>query len=302
METTNLEKKQIDLIKASIGVYKKCIECRSLFDSSNICFANIEEFVDDRGKSHLFHLKEMSHELFRNSNDASYKEKLYDITIGYIFHEAMKLRENMYQLEYYRPQCDIDLQTLTDQEKKTVHEIGLLVNKAEVRLKEGFKEIKVLLNELVGQLKDLIILYKNNYLLPRFIFENESPLKRIYGKKGFENLLNMAYSDGKHLLILKAGQSYLKSEYYDTARLLFKKVVRLDSQNALALFLYLYASAHHFYFKNMFTRSLILAEKARDLKMDETIKNNYLDSLNRLIADVSKEKKKIGQGVFNANI
>lgn len=292
MKTTNLEKKQIDLIKESIIVYKKCIECRSLFDSKNICFANIEEFVDDRGKSNLFHLKEMSHELFRNSNDASYKEKLYDMTVGYIFHEAMKLRENMYQLEYYRPQCDIALHTLTDQEKKTVHEIGLLVNKAEIRLKEGFKEIKILLNELVGQLKDLIILYKSNYLLPRFIFKNERQLKNIYGKKGFENLLNMVYSDGKHLLILKAGQSYLESEYYDTARVLFKKVLRLDSQDISALFLYMYSSAYYFYFKNMFTRSLILAEKARDLKIDETIKNSYMVSLNQLISDVSKEIKK----------
>jgi hypothetical protein len=292
MKTTNLEKKQIDLIKASIGVYEKCIECRSLFDGKNLCFANIEEFVDDRGKSHLFHLKEMSHELFRNSNEASYKEKLYDITIGYIFHEAMKLRENMYQLEYYRPQCDINLHTLTDQEKKIVHEIGLLVNKAEVRLKEGFKEIKVLLNELVGQLKDLMILYKNNYLLPRFILENERSLKKIYGKKGFEYLLNMTYSDGKHRLILKAGQSYLESEYYDTARLLFKKVLRLDSRDISALFLYMYSSAHHFYFKNMFTRSLMFAEQARDLEADEAIKESYMDSLNRLISDVSKEIKK----------
>jgi len=292
MEKTNLEKKQIDLIRESINVYEKCIACRSLFDSKNICFANIEEFVDDRGKSHLFHLKKMSHELFRISNDASYKEKLYDITVGYIFHEAMKLRENMYQLEYYRPQCDIALHNLTDQEKKIVHEIGLLVNKAEVRLKEGFKEIKVLLNELVGQLKDLIVLYKNNYLLPRFIFENERSLKKIYGKKGFENLLNMAYADGKYLLILKAGQSYLESEYYDTARLLFKKVLRLDSHDISALFLYMYSSAYYFYFKNMFTRSFLLAEKARALKIDETIKNVYIDSLNRLISDLSKEMKK----------
>ncbi|MBS1238644.1 MAG: hypothetical protein H6R39_304, partial [Deltaproteobacteria bacterium] len=270
----------------------KCIECRSLFDAKDICFANIEEFVDDRGKSRLFHLKEMSHELFRNSHDASYKEKLYDMTIGYIFHEAMKLRENMYQLEYYRPQCDINLLTLTEQEKKTVHEIGLLVNKAETRLKEGFKEIKVLLNELVGQLKDLIILYKNNYLLPRFIYENESSLKKIYGKKGLEYLLNMAYSDGRHLLILKAGQSYLESQYYDTARLLFKKVLSLDNQDTLALFLYLYTSAHHFYFKNMFTRALMFAESAHALKMDEHTKNSYMDSLNRLISDLLKEIKK----------
>lgn len=292
MKTTNLEKKQIDLIKASISVYEKCIQCRSLFDSKNVCFADIEEFVDDRGKSHLFHLKEMSHELFRNSQDASYKEKLYDITVGYIFHEAMKLRENMYQIEYYRPQCDIDLHKLTDQEKKIVHEIGLLVSKAEVRLKEGFKEIKVLLNELVGQLKDLIVLYKNNYLLPRFIFENEKALKNIYGKRGFENLLNMTYSDGKHFLILKAGQSYLESQYYDTARLLFKKVLRLDNQDTSALFLYKYSSAFYFYFKNMFTRALMLAEEARHLKTDETIKNTYMDSLNRLVSDLSKEMKK----------
>ena len=292
METTNLEKKQIDLIKESISVYEKCIECRSLFDAKDICFANIEEFVDDRGKSRLFHLKEMSHELFRNSHDASYKEKLYDMTIGYIFHEAMKLRENMYQLEYYRPQCDINLLTLTEQEKKTVHEIGLLVNKAETRLKEGFKEIKILLNELVGQLKDLIILYKNNYLLPRFIYENERSLKKIYGKKGLEYLLNMAYSDGRHLLILKAGQSYLESQYYDTARLLFKKVLSLDNQDTLALFLYLYTSAHHFYFKNMFTRALMFAESAHALKMDEHTKNSYMDSLNRLISDLLKEIKK----------
>ena len=292
METTNLEKKQVDLIRASINVYEKCIQCRSLFDSKNVCFSDIEEFVDDRGKSHLFHLKEMSHELFRNSKDASYKEKLYDITVGYIFHEAMKMRENMYQLEYYRPQCDIALHKLTDQERKIVHEIGLLVNKAEVRLKEGFREIKVLLNELVGQLKDLIVYYKSNYLLPRFIFENERLLKRIYGKKGFENLLNMTYSDGRFFLILKAGQSYLESEYYDTARLLFKKALRLDGRNTSALFLYIYSSAYYFYFKNMFTRSLMLAEEARHLKTDETIKNVYIDSLNRLISDLSKEIKK----------
>ena len=183
MKTTNLEKKQIDLIKESISVYEKWTECRSLFKGKELCFANIEEFVDDRGKSHLFRLKEMSHELFRNSNEATYKEKLYDITIGYIFHEAMKLRENLYQLEYYRPQSDIGLHKLTDQEKKIVHEIGTLITKTEARLKEGFKEIRVLLNQLLAQLIDLIVLYKSNYLLPRFVFENERASEESTGKK-----------------------------------------------------------------------------------------------------------------------
>lgn len=292
METTNLEKKQIDLIRESILVYEKCMECKSLFNSKDLCFANIEELVDDRGKSHLFRLKEMSHDLFRNSDAASYKEKLYDMTIGYIFHEAMKVRENMYQLEYYRPQCNIALHTLTDQEKKVVHEIGLLVKKADIRFKEGFKEIKVLLNELVGQLKDLIVLYRNNYLLPRFIFENERSIKKIYGKKGLLTLLNTAYPNGRQLLIFRAAQSYLDSEYFDTARPLFKKILRLDSQNLPALFFFTYASAYSFYFKNMFTRSLIFAERAYALNIDENIKDNYMDSLKKLITTLSKEIKR----------
>ncbi len=292
MKTTNLEKKQIDLIRESIRVYEKSIEFRNLFNTKSISFADIEEFIDDRGKSYLFNLKEMSHELYRNTGDTSYKEKLYDITIGYIFHEAMKLRENMYLLEYYGPQYDIDILTLSEQEKKTVHEIGILVNKARKKLKEDLKEIKILLNDLIGQLRDLIILYKNNYLMPRFIYENEKSLKNIYGKKGFENLLNSAYADGKHLLVFKAGQSYLESEYYDKARLLFKKAMRLNGQGIPVLFFYYFTSAYYFYFRNMFTKALTLAEKARNMKVAGNIDERYMVSLNILISDLTKEIKK----------
>ncbi len=289
---TNLDKKQIDLIKESLCVYRKARECKSLFHEEQLFFATIEDFVDDRGKSCLFRLKEMCHDIFRNSNEASYKEKLYDITVGYTFHEAMKLRENLYQLEYYRPQCDMALEDLSDQERKIVNEIGGLVRKAKTRMKEGFKEVAVLADELIRQLKDLIILYKGNYLLPRFLYEYEKTLVRIYGRKGFEDILRTAYADGKPLLVFKTANSYLESEYFDTARKLFKRIVRMDSSNDAALFLYLYASANHFYFKNMFTRALALAEKAQEMNVEEHVRDRHGPSLTRLIADLSKEIKK----------
>ncbi len=292
MERTNLDKKQIDLIRESIRVYQKCTECRSVFLRGNLRFSDVDEFVDDRGRSHLFHLKEMSHELFRNSDDASFKEKLYDITMGYMFHEAMKLRENMYQLEYYMPQCDISLDKMTDQERKIVHEMATLVARTQTRIKEAFKEIKVLMNQLVGQLRDLMVLYKDNYLLPRFVFENDTTLTKIYGKRGFEALLKELYSDGRYLLVFKAAQSYLESQYYETARLLFKKAAHMNNTDTTAAFLYMYASAYYFYFKNMFTKALMLAEKAKHLKTDEKVKLTYAEPLNRLIADVSREIKK----------
>ena len=227
-------------------------------------------------KAISFDLKEMSHELFRNSDDASYKEKLYDITIGYIFHEAMKLRENMYQLEYYRPQCDIALHTLTDQEKKIVHEIGLLVNKAEVRLKEGFKEIKVLLNELVGQLKDLIVLYQNNYLLPRFIFENERSLKKIYGKKGFANPLEYDILRRKTTFYFKGCTELPRKRILRYGTLLFKKVLRLDSQKYYRHYFCLPILRHIlFTLKTCLRGRLCLRKELMRLTLMKTLKHLY---------------------------
>lgn len=289
---TNLDKKQIDLIKESLCVYEKARECKSLLRQQKLYFENIEDFVDDRGKSCLFRLKEMCHDLFRNSTEASYKEKLFDITVGYTFHGAMKLRENLYLLQYYKPQSEIALHNLNPQERKIVNEIGVLVKKAQARLKEEFKEVTSLSNELVAQLKDIIVLYNKNYLLPRFLYENEKLLLKTYGRKGFEEILRMAYEDGRKRLMLETAVSYLDSEYYETARGLFKRLVQADRSDRSALFLYLYSSAYYFYFKNMFTRSLSLAERANAMKVDEGVKARYREPLKRLITDLAGEIKK----------
>jgi hypothetical protein len=289
---TNLEKKQIDLIRESICVYARYSENRALFKQGSLHFENIEEFVDDKGKSCLFRLKEMCHELFRSSDQASYKEKLYDITVGYIFHEAMKLRENLYQLEYYGPGRESVPFQLTDAEKKIVREIGALANKSGKKLNEGMKEVRILIMELVGQLKDLIKLYGDNYLLPRFIFENEKSLVSIYGKKGFTRLLNYLYDGGRDILKFKAAKSYLDSEYYETARRIFRRIWAIDKENEEALFFCMHASAFSYYFKNRYSRSLKLAEQALGTAVNKQGTETYRESLRKLILDLSKEAKK----------
>jgi len=267
------------------------MECRDLFRDGTLCFKNIEEFVDDRGKSCLFRLKEMCHDLFRNSDSATYKEKLYDMTVGYIFHEAMILRENVYQLEYYRPRCDIANDELTSVEKKIVLEIEFLVKKTERKMKEGFRETRLLLKELVEQLKDIIGLYKDNYLLPRFLYENQKSFVKIYGKKGFDHLLHEVYRDGMTGLMHRAARSYLESEYYELARNMFRRVTDLDTSNKTALFLYMYSSAFHFYYKNRFARVQRYAEEALTIQVDDGDVTPYQESLASLAAEVAREVK-----------
>jgi hypothetical protein len=252
----------------------------------------VEDFVDDRGKSCLYRLKQMCHELFRNTSEAAYKEKFYDITVGYIFHEAMKLRECIYQLEHYKPQYTMLITSaeLTPAENKVIHEFDLLINKAEKRLAEGLKEVKILLKELVAHVKDLIRIYKDNYLLPRFILENERSFIAIYGKKGYKDLLGDIYEQGRTTLMLRAAISYLDSEYYQAARGLFQKVTKIDRHNTKARFFYLYTSAFNCYFRNRFSMAQIFAEEALALPVDcREDTERYATSLRELIPDLLKE-------------
>ncbi len=104
----NIEKKQIDLINEFISVHRTCNHCLELHRRGRSdLLPTSRNLVDDKGKSSLFRLKQMCHDLFRNGVEVSYKEKFYDITVGYIFHEAMKLRECIYQLEYYKPRYNM---------------------------------------------------------------------------------------------------------------------------------------------------------------------------------------------------
>jgi len=139
----------------------------------------------------------------------------------------------------------------------------------------------------------LIKLYKENYLLPRFIFENEKILISIYGKKGYEGLLNELYRDSKKNLLSKAAESYLASEYYDTARRLFQKVFSLSKDDRKIHFLYMYTSAFHFYFKNRFSRSLVFAEHASSIDASDMSIDVYRRPLQILISDLSKELKRM---------
>jgi len=239
----------------------------------------------------------MCHELFRNTPGAAYKEKFFDITVGYIFHEAMKLRECIYQLEYYKPQYNMLISSpeLTPAEKKVIREFDALILKAQKRLNEGLKEVRTLLKDLVAQVKDLVKIYRNNYLMPRFLLENERSFIAMYGKKGYQDLLDDIYDQGRTTLIFKAALSYLGSEYYQVARSLFQKAIKLDRGNVAARFLFLYTSAFNCYFRNRFSMAKIFAEEALAMPIDgHKEAETYVQSLRDLLPDLAKEMGRAG--------
>jgi hypothetical protein len=75
------------------------------YKEGRLRFSDIGLWVDDKGQTLLYNLKEQSHSSFRykGKTPISRNEWVLDLVIGSIFHEAMKLRENIYQMEVYQP-------------------------------------------------------------------------------------------------------------------------------------------------------------------------------------------------------
>ena len=144
MTNLNIEKKQIDLINESISVFKTCNHCIDLYKTGNLTFLEVEEFVDDRGKSCLYRLKQMCHELFRNTMRGGLQGEVLRHNGGLHLsrgHEApgVHLSAGILQAPVHYL---VDSAELTSAENKVIHEFDLLINKAEKRLAEGLKEVK----------------------------------------------------------------------------------------------------------------------------------------------------------------
>jgi len=212
-------------------------EIYQTYRKGTLTFAQIESFVDDRGKSLLFQMKEICHALFRRNAVAGMeKEPLVDLAIGTIFHEAMKLREDLYQLEVYGAK----LRTLEAKEGRTRYEDDFLrqlrkiTRRAEVRLDEEMDETRTLFRETSEQLKTLLADFGSNGLLVRFFHENVDLVQKVYGGGGVEDLLDLMYPGGYAQSLAAAGKSYLESARFDRAEACFRQSIERGYADALA--------------------------------------------------------------------
>ena len=105
----------------------------------------------------LYRLKERTHALFRGPGGivrgSTHREALFDLAVGSLFHEAMKLRENLYQREVYGPRVRA-LQTEAGEESKALFdEFEKMLGAVDDRLDEGVRELETLVQQTADQLR-----------------------------------------------------------------------------------------------------------------------------------------------------
>lgn len=255
--------KDLEIVEIVKGFLKSTFIFTDLlkeYHRGNLKFSKVEKLVDTTETNTLFDLKERCHSRFRyqEAQSCNEKEKLFDLTIGSIFHEAMKLKENLYQLEVYGPRyVEFEKRLGNPLPESDSHRFKKIMLRAEQGLKDGIEELGKLFRDVKEQLADLLREYSKNQLLTRFFLENSALVQRVYGRSGLEKIFASMYRRGIDQAYWAAGNSYLESQYFDMAHRVFKKALSRHQENEMLQFICQFASGAGSYYANDYQKALL---------------------------------------------
>ena len=268
-------------------------EISKKYKEGRLRFSDIGNWVDDKGQSLLYNMKEQCHAIFRHNETGHFhkKEWLLDLAIGSIFHEAMKLRENIYQIEVYRPKY---LQYKSKVGKSTyersyLQQFERIISKAEQGVAEGMEETRSLFRDAMAQLVDFFKESAENRYLVRFLLENQPLLQKVYGPKRAKDIFHIMFEKGFLDAYSLAGRSYLESEHYDLSSLYFSKALKIEPHHRDLQFLLNFTLGMNAYYKNAYSKALSYFSGLVSLRLNRKLKKDYLRKTEEVCHKISSE-------------
>ena len=177
-------------------------------------------------KGLLWYLKDMAHTLFEGSEQSDSPGALLDWSLGYIFHESVKLMEDTRLQQAYVvrfdkfakrcPECVHLFEQLDEIEHQTRRSISYEANRLDMLLRATM--------ELFGQYFSGRAEHRP---LARLLFDEEVQFARVFGA-GFPAFLQSVYAERPYCLYVEAGYSLLEVGKLDRAREALAKATSLS--------------------------------------------------------------------------
>ena len=185
-------------------------------DDAALSFEALAEVVGDDEGSVLYRLKQRSHALFRSESLASAavrREALFDLTVGSLFHEALKLREALYQREVYAPRvASLRAASEDDEADALFAEFERLLARSSGRVGAVMAEVRILLVQTREQFRRLLIERAGERGVTRCLLGRRAEVDRVFAE-GFHGLLEAMHGDVTTGL-LEAAHGLLDSAYF----------------------------------------------------------------------------------------
>jgi len=226
----------VDIIRDFLSAQEMADRVAELYREGELTFAELERFVEDGERSPLYRLKERCHALFRagdgDSSPRATREELFDLAVGALFHEAMKLRENFYQQSVYGPKVEALRSGADPEEAEIFREFEKILAANAVRLDEALQETLTLLEQTRRQFRRLLAAHRSNGLATRYLVENRAQVEAVLDE-GLDIILAEIHgSAGEGYRV--AAQAYLASGYFVRAlRALDEAERRLEARGDL---------------------------------------------------------------------
>jgi hypothetical protein len=214
----------VDIVRDFLLAHRSLREIARRRRSGELGFDEIRALVGDGEEAVLFRLKERSHALFRDGVAAEGAAidpgVLFDLAVGSLFHEAMKLRENFYQRAAYGPKVRALREAAVRDTTGLLHEFEKILEGSTVRLDESLQEAEILLGQTTSQFRLLLAARAECGVVTRFLIEHaglvedalgedlDAVLAAIHGRAGVGHA--------------RAARSYLESGFFAEARRAFE--------------------------------------------------------------------------------
>lgn len=222
-----------------------CLASAQLFDqfhrlrtTMTVSFPVLSALVGEPwNKGLLWRLKDKAHHLFLGKRGGSPVELLLDWTLGYIFHETLKLMEDAHQRQYYAPKltemCAMEL-------SPEIAKIAGSLLSVQEGTRESVQRESARLVSLLFHSRRLFIQYFSGKSchrpLARLLNDNEKLVRQAF-QEDYEDFIKAVYDNAPERLHIEAAHSLLESARKAEAAKAILSALRINPASPDALVL-----------------------------------------------------------------
>jgi hypothetical protein len=195
-----------------------------------VLFEHMEYWIgSETKKGPLWTLKDNCHMLFRQTGSKlTLSEYLFDWTVGSIFHEGMKLKEDSYQIEAYLPSTEsIKSPDSKEDIEAVLAEYVTIIEKVTKNLGAEIRSIHYLFAKASERLRELLVNHAHNGLLVRCLLEEQVLVEQALGRNSLEKILAAIYPQHPEQAYVTAGKSCMRGGWFKEAQAYFGKALEL---------------------------------------------------------------------------
>jgi hypothetical protein len=205
--------------------------------SGQISFDHIRDLIGkETCKGELWRLKDTAHLLFQSEPPTLLVGRFLEWALGSLFHEAVKLMEDAYQLTNYKPWF-LTLQrgkTLRPEEQLLGSELYSIIEQTADSIRREVKRIRFLLFHC----RRMFILYLpahvENPLLARFLYDQNDLVRSIF-KSCYEDLVRAVYENRPERMYVLASRSLRQGGWVRDAGLALEMAENIRPDNPMVL-------------------------------------------------------------------